>query len=134
MAAPRAPAVSRGRATLAAMGLLISWLAVTMGLWLASRIIPGFRIGEIKDAAVVAIVFGVLNWLLGWLLFVIIGIGTLGIPLLLGLGFLVRWVVLTLVLKLTDALMERLKIDGWAPAFWAAAVISAVSVVVDWLV
>jgi putative membrane protein len=115
------------------MSLLISWIATTLGLWLASRIVDGFEIGEVRDAAVVAIVFGLLNWFLGWFLFVVIGIGTLGIPFVLGLGFLVRWVVLAAMLKLTDALMSRLTIRGWAPAFWAAALVSAVSMVVDYV-
>jgi putative membrane protein len=116
------------------MGLLVSWITVTLGLWIASRVIRGFELDGFRDAALVALGFGILSWLLGWLLFVLIGIGTLGIPLLLGLQFLVRWVVLAILLKLTDAFMTTLTIRGWAPAFWAAAVMSVVSLVADWVV
>jgi uncharacterized membrane protein YvlD (DUF360 family) len=116
------------------MGIIISWLTLTFGFWLAAQIIPGFEVKEIGGAAVVAAVFGLFHFFIGWFFFILIGIGTLGLPLLLGLGFVVRWVVSTIVLKITDAFMESLTIRGWGPAFLASGLFALLSAARDLIV
>jgi putative membrane protein len=74
----------------------------------------------------------VLHFLLGWLLFGVLAIATLGIGYL--LGFLTRLVVTALILKLADAMSRRFTIEGFVPALLAAALMSVVSVGVDWIV
>jgi putative membrane protein len=116
------------------MGLIVSWLTAAVGLWLASILIDGFEIRNFKAAAFAALAFGIIHFLIGWLFTAIIAVGTLGVPFFLGLGFVVRWVVTAVVLRVTDAFSESLTIRGWAPAFWAAAVLSLVTVLRDWLI
>lgn len=114
------------------MTLLLTWLFATVGFLLAGAIVPGFRVKGFGNAAIAAVLFGVLNLLLGWLLFTLIGVGTLGIGFL--LAFITQWVVNALILKLTDALTDRLTITGFLPALWGAGVISVVTSVGNWLI
>lgn len=113
------------------MSTLISWLVLTAAVWVTSAVLPGFRIsGGLGGALTVAALFGLLNWLLGWLLFVAIGIGTLGIGFL--LAFLTRLVVTAIVLKIVDSLTDRLTIDGVGWALGAAACISGVGTLAEY--
>lgn len=113
------------------MNVLLSWLVLAVGVWLASTLLPGVKLRGRLDAVVVAAIFGLLNWAIGWLLFGLIGVATLGLGFL--LAFVTRWVVDTLILLLTDALTDRLKVQGlkWAAA--AALIMSAVGTIGEWV-
>ncbi|MBL8944914.1 MAG: phage holin family protein [Myxococcales bacterium] len=111
--------------------LLISWLVLSLVMLLTAALLPGFRIRGLGGAIVVAALFGILNVALGWLLFVVIGIGTLGLGFL--LAFLTRLVVNAILLKLVDAVSDNLSIDGFGWAFIGAACISVLSGLADYL-
>lgn len=107
------------------MHLLISWVALTLAFWVASLLLPGFKVkGGVLSHLVVAAIFGTLSFFLGWLLYAAIGLGTLGIGFV--LSFLTRLVVSTILLLGTDKLTDRLKIDGWKTAFLASLVMAVV--------
>lgn len=112
--------------------LLISWLVLSLVMLVTAALLPGFRIRGIGGALVVAAVFGVLNVAIGWLLFVVIGIGTLGIGFL--LAFLTRLFVDAILLKVVDGLSKSLEIDGFGWAFAGAAVMSGLSLLADWAI
>jgi putative membrane protein len=112
--------------------ILLSWLILSVAVWLTATILPGVHVQSFGSAVVVAAIFGVLNYLLGWLLFGIIGIATLGLGFL--LAFVTRWVVNTLLLKLTGALTSRFTIDTWGMAFLAALLMSGLGTLGQWLV
>ncbi|HVW27615.1 MAG TPA: phage holin family protein [Polyangiaceae bacterium] len=113
------------------MPLLISWLSLSLALYVTSLLVPGFRIEGPKGALVVGALFGVLNWGIGWLLFGIIGISTLFIGFI--FAFVTWWIVGAILLKLTDALSNSLSIDRFSTALVASAVLSLVSAVERWL-
>lgn len=104
------------------MHVLLSWLVLSFAVWLTAMILPGFDVRGFKGAVVVSALFGLLSWALGHLLFFIIGIGTLGLGFL--LAFLTRWIVMALLLKLTDALSDSLKIKSLKTAFFGALIMS----------
>lgn len=79
----------------------------------------------------VAAIFGVLNALLGWRLWAVFTIATLGIALL--LAFLTQWIINAIVLKLTASFSKGQKIDGFGWALLGALMISLVSTVTQWL-
>ncbi|HCF56623.1 MAG TPA: hypothetical protein DFS52_01335, partial [Myxococcales bacterium] len=114
------------------MSILISWLILTVAVWIAAAIVPGVSVKGIGGAIVVAAIFGIVNWLIGWLFFFVIGIATLGLGFL--LAFITRWVVDAIILKLTDLLTDRLTIRGFGPALLAALVMSALGTLGEWLV
>ena len=114
------------------MGLILTWLVLTVAVWITAMIVPGFKVKGFTAAIFVAAIFGVLNLLLGWLIFVVLGVATLGLGFL--LAFITRWIVNAILLKLTDALTDKLTIDGFGTALIAAAVMSLIGTVGQWLV
>lgn len=114
------------------MGLLITWITLALGLFVADKLIPDFELkGDWKSFVLIAAVLGVLHWLIGWLIYVILGLATLGLGFL--FSFLTKLVVTAIVLKIVDALSRRVTIRGFLPAFLGALVLAATSGVVEWL-
>jgi len=111
--------------------MLIQWLILTAAFWVAALIVPGFEVKRGWATLWVAALFGVLHWLLGWLLFVILGIATLGIGFL--LAFITRWVVGAIVLKLVDALSSNIRIRDFKAALLGSLVMSGVGTLAQWL-
>src|SRR5262245_52195567 len=115
------------------MNMLISWLILSGAFYLTAEVLPGFELkGGAKGALLVAAIFGVINWLVGWLLFVLIGIASLGIGFL--LAFLTRWLVNAILLKVVDALSDTLTIRSFGTALIGALIISLLGTVGQWLV
>lgn len=112
------------------MGLLISWLILTLAVLATAAIIPGFKIRGIGSAVLVAALFGVLNTLLGWLLFAVIGIATLGLGFL--LAFITRWIVNAIILKLVDGITSHLSIRSFGTALVAALVMAGLGTLFEW--
>ena len=107
------------------VSLLISWLVLSFGLWITAVLVPGFRINGFTGALVVGAVFGILHYFIGWLLFVVIGIGTLFVGFV--FAFITKWIVSALVLQLTDAVTDSLSIDNFRTALVGAAVLAFLS-------
>lgn len=114
------------------MSILLSWLILTVAVWVTAAVLPGFHVKSVRSAIVVAAIFGVLNLLLGWLLFAIFAIVTLGLAWL--FAFITRWIVNAILLKLTDALTDHLHIDGFRWALIGALMMSAIGTAGEWLV
>ena len=113
------------------MNLILSWLIMTLAVWATAALLPGFHLKSAKSAILVAAILGILNFLLGWILFAIFTVFTLGLAWL--LAFITRWIINAILLKLTDALTDHLKIDGFGWALVGALVISVVSSLGHWL-
>jgi putative membrane protein len=109
------------------MHLLVSWIGLSLGLWLTAALVPGFEIKGVKGALVVGAVFGVLHWAIGWFIFTLIGIGTLFLGFV--FAFLTRWIVTAIILKMADALTESLAIDSFRTALVGSAVLSVLSAI-----
>jgi putative membrane protein len=113
-------------------GILLSWLILTLAVWITAVVLPGFHVKSFGSAFVVAAVFGVLNFLLGWLLFAVFTVLTLGLAWL--LAFLTRWIINAILLVVTDKLTGRLTIDGFRWALGGALMMSALGTIGEWLV
>jgi putative membrane protein len=104
------------------MSLLLSWVVLSVAVWITAVALPGFHVKSFGSAFLVSAIFGILNVLIGWLFFVLIGVATLGIGFL--LAFLTRWIVNAILLKITGALTDRLTIDGFGWALGGALMIT----------
>jgi len=104
------------------MGLLVSWLVMSAAFWLTAEILPGFSVKGFRGAVLVAAVFGLVNWLIGWLLFVVIGVASLGLGFL--FAFLTRWLVNAILLKVTDSLSSNLSVRDFRTALLGALLLS----------
>lgn len=114
------------------MSFLLSWLILTVAVWLTAMLLPGFHVRNFGSAIVVAALIGVLNFLLGWILFAFFTVATLGIAWL--LAFVTRWIIDAIVLKLVDGMSDRLRIDGFGWALAGAFVMSVLGTLGEWLV
>jgi putative membrane protein len=114
------------------MSLILSWLILSFAVWMTAALLPGFQLKSPTSSLLVAAIFGVLNFLLGKLLFVVFGVVTLGIGFL--LFFLTRWLVNAILLVLTDKLTDHLTIDGFGWALGGAFVMSVAGTLGEWLV
>src|ERR1700743_2847035 len=83
--------------------------ALTVTVLLLARILPSVRVRSIGSAVVVAIVFSLLNFFLGWAIRLLLVVPAI---LTLGLLFLVfPFVVNTVLLWLTDKLLRSFEIE-----------------------
>ena len=114
------------------MALLLSWGMLTLSVWAAAELLPGVEVDSVGDAMVVATIFGVLNWCIGLGLFVLLGLGTLGLGFL--LAFLSRWLVDAVLLRITAALSPRLRIKSFGWAVLCAMFMSALGTLAQWFV
>lgn len=114
------------------MTLILNWLILSLAVWLTAAILPGFHVKNFKSALLVAAIFGILNFLLGWLFFTVFTVFTLGIAYL--LAFITRWIIDAIVLKITDKVTDHLTIDGFGWALLGALLMAALGTVGQWLV
>jgi putative membrane protein len=114
------------------MSLILSWLVLSFAVWLTAAVLPGFHVKNFGSAILVAAIFGLLNFLLGWLLFAVFTIATLGLAWL--LAFITRWIINAILLKLTDRLTDHLTIDSFGWALGGALMMSAIGTLGEWLV
>lgn len=111
--------------------MLASWLILTVAFFIAAAIVPGFEIRSFGSAIIAAAIFGIINTLFGWFIFIVLGIASLGIGFL--LAFITRVITNAILLKITDALTDRLTIRGFGAAIFGAMVIGVIGTVGDWL-
>ncbi len=98
--------------------MLIKFLILFAIAAFAPRVFPGIKVKTMGTAAMIAVVFGVFNFLFGWLLG--LAVGVLSLPLIIvSVGLfvlLIPTVVNAILLKLTDYLLEDFELAGWWPA------------------
>ena len=111
------------------MHLLLTWLVLSIAVWLTAAILPGFRVKGFWGAIKAAAVFGTLNFLLGWLFFVVLGIATLGIGFI--LAFITHWIVMAVILKLSDKVSSSIEIDGFGTALIGALLMTVLDALVE---
>jgi putative membrane protein len=113
------------------MNLVLSWLILALAVWVTSLVLPGFHLKSSMSALLVALIFGVVNFLLGWLLFAVFTIATLGIAWL--LAFITRWIIDAILLVLVDKMTDHLKIDSFKWALGGALVMSLAGTLGEWI-
>lgn len=103
---------------------LIHWLLSAIAIMAATSIIPGFYVNDIRSAIIAALVIGILNATLGWVLKVLtfpFAIVTFGVFLL---------VINAAMILLASKLVTGFVVYGWVPAFWAAVVLAVVGMLI----
>ena len=97
---------------------LIRWLLMAVAVWITAQVVPGIKIRSFGVAIATAAVYGILNMLLGkvlWFLTFPLAVITLGV------------VVNAILLWITDKLVEEFEVDGVLPLFMGAAVLGVVN-------
>jgi len=104
--------------------LLVQWLLSAVALLVVSNLVPGFDVRGLGPALVAALVIGLLNATVGFVLKVItfpISILTLGIFLL---------VINGLMILLASNIVRGFRVNGFVPAFWGAVVLALLGVLI----
>jgi putative membrane protein len=107
------------------MQTLLHLALLTATLLGIARFLPGVEVKGVKSAVIVAVVFSVLNLLLGWFIK-----GVLFVPALLTLGllfFFIPFIINAVLLWLTDKLVDSFELKSPRALFLSAAVITAVN-------
>src|ERR1700694_877422 len=102
------------------MFMVLHLMVLAATIVVLSRVLPSVHIKSIGTALIVAVVFSVLNFFLGWLIRAV-----LFVPALLTLGLLflfVPFIVNTVLLWLTDRLLRSFQIDTLRGLVVSAAV------------
>ena len=107
------------------MYTLLHLAAITATVLLLARFLPSVKIKSVGSAIVVAIVFSLLNFFLGWLIKAVLFVPAI---LTLGLLFLILpFIVNAVLLWLTDKLIRSFAIETFGGLLTSAAVITAVN-------
>jgi putative membrane protein len=102
--------------------LLLHWILSAIALLIVSRLVPGFVVQGIGPALIAALVIGLLNATLGFLLKIVtfpLTVLTLGLFLL---------VINGLMILVASGVVPGFKVYGMVPAFWGAVVLAILGV------
>jgi len=113
------------------MSILLSWLVLSVSVWLTSILLPGFGVKGFGGAIRIAAIFGILNWAIGKLIFGLIVVATLFIGYL--LSFVTRVIVNAILLKITDAVSDSINIKSFGHAILGAILMSGIGTAAEWL-
>ncbi len=117
--------LAQGSAKLRGMYILLHLAVLTLTVLALARFLPGVHIRSTSTAVVVAVVFSLLNFFLGWLVKV-----ALFVPAILTLGLLflfLPFIVNAILLWLTDKLLRAFEIDTVGSLLLSALVITLVN-------
>ena len=98
--------------------LLLHWLLSAVALLITSSLVPGFEVSGMRSALVAALVIGLLNATIGFILKILtfpISILTLGIFLL---------VINGIMILVASSIVRGFRVYGMVPAFWGAVVLA----------
>jgi putative membrane protein len=104
--------------------MLIHWLLSAAALMIVAHFVPGFHVANLQAALIAALVIGLLNATLGYILKIItfpITILTLGLFLL---------VINALMILLASHIVTGFHVFGWIPALIGAAALALVGIAV----
>jgi putative membrane protein len=104
--------------------LLVQWLLSAVALLVVSNLISGFEVDGLGPALVAALVIGLLNATVGFLLKIVtfpISILTLGLFLL---------VINGLMILVASSVVRGFHVRGFGPAFWGAVVLALLGMLI----
>ena len=110
-------------------------LVLTVVALVSPQVFPGVTVKNASTAALVALIFVLLNLAIGWFLHFVLGLVSLPL-IVLTLGLFALVVIATvnaLLLKLTDSVLDTFEIRGWWPAFGMGFLFALGSKLTDFL-
>ena len=109
------------------MSIIINILILSAAVFLVANFLPGIRIKNFMTAVIVALVYSVINFLMGWLLML------LTLPFLIITFGLFKLVINAGLLWLTDQIIEEFEIKNFFTTFIAALCITVVDSILKWV-
>lgn len=109
------------------MNFIIELLLNAGVLFLLAALLPSVTIKNYGTAIGVALVVGILNATIGWLMRLPLNLVTLGL-----LSLVVRLVITAVIIKIADKLFSGFEVKGWTAAFILAAAIALAGTVLNY--
>jgi len=109
------------------MSTLVNILILSVAVFLVANYFPGIRIKNFMTAVVVAIVYSIINFLIGWLLIFI------SLPFLIITFGLFKLVINAVLLWATDKMIEDFEIKDFFTTFLAAVCITIIDSLIKWV-
>ena len=106
---------------------LWSFLLLSAAIFIVANFMPGIKIKSIWTTLLVAVVYSLVNFLVGWLL------RLMALPLIFITFGLFNFVVNAVILWLTDRLIDDFEIDGLLNTLIAAFLITVINSGLRWL-
>lgn len=110
---------------------LIHILVDAVVLLVAAKLMSSVEMRNFKTALIVALTIGLLSFLIGWLLTLILNVATLGIFYFTGLGFITRVIANAIVIEIADHMSSGFNTRGFMPSLILAIIIALVGSIVD---
>jgi putative membrane protein len=111
--------------------LLVHLLIDASVLYLAAKAMTSVYIKGFRTAIMVALIIGVLSFLIGWLITFVLNVLTLGIFYFIGLGIVTRTIANAIVIEIADQVSKNFNTKGFLPSLWLAIIIAIVGSLVD---
>ena len=100
-------------------------------LLIAAKYMTKVELKGWKTAIIVALIIGILSFLLSWLLTGLLHLATLGLLYFLGLGFIIRIVVYAIIIEIADKFSKDFKTIGFLPSLWLAIILAIAGGIFD---
>ncbi len=110
--------------------MTIIWhlLLLSVTIFIVAQVIPNIRIKNFGTAIIVALVYSVINLLVGWLLVIIT------FPLMFITFGLFKFVINAFLLWITDLLIDDFEIKGFGTTLLAAFLITVIDSILKWVI
>lgn len=109
--------------------MIVLWNVTLMSVavFVVAKMMPGIHSKNFITALMVAGIYSIINFLLGWILVI------LSLPFLLITLGLFKFVINAFMLWLTDKFVDDFKIDGLGTTLVAAVAITVISTLLKWV-
>jgi putative membrane protein len=107
--------------------IIIKILILSVSIFLIAKLLPGIRVKSFRTAIGVAVVYSIINFLVGWIL------KLLALPLILITFGLFIFMINATLLWITDKIIDDFEIDGFGLTILAAFLITIVNSILDWI-
>ncbi len=108
--------------------IILKVLLLSVAVFIVSQLLPNIKIKNFVTAITVALVFSIINFLLGWLL------RLLAFPINFITFGLFNFIIFAFLLWITDRLIDDFKIKDLATTLLAAVLISIINSIFKWIV
>lgn len=113
--------------------ILVHLLVDAGVLLIAAKTMSTVQVKSFGTALWVAVLVGIIGFLIGWLISGILHVLTLGIFALLGISFIIRIIVNAIVIEIVDKLSSGFNTKGFTPSIILAVLIALAGVIVDYI-
>ncbi len=110
------------------MYILVNIFFLSIAVFVVAELLPSIHLKSFGTAIVVAIVYSILSFFLGWLLVF------LALPVMILTFGLFKLVINAFLLWLTDLMIKDFKIKGFGPLLLAAFLITVFDALLHWTI